>query len=86
MRVGLVILLGMAPPGLGGGRERRDVTFLVNIEPREAVVHAALDVLVSADGEARDRDVGCGDAELPFASALCWGGGGGYSGVKWRKV
>lgn len=43
--------------------------MLVAVEPREAVVHAAFDVLVAADGEACDRDVGRGDAELGCASA-----------------
>lgn len=46
------------------GSEREAIAVLVEVEPREAVVHAAFDVLVAADREACDRDVGCGDAEL----------------------
>ena len=40
---------------LGGGGRR---------EARPAVVDAGFDVLVAADGEAGDGDVGCWDAEL----------------------
>lgn len=56
--------------GSRSGSESEEMAVLVAVEPREAVVHAAFDVLVAANGEACDRDVGCGDAELRCASAL----------------
>lgn len=67
-------LITTTPPLLNCSRLSPQIPIPIKIQPRKTIINPALNVLVPADGEAGDGDVGGRDAELPWSVScrLLW--------------